>query len=60
MAIPSATTEDAYIAVMGVTGSGKSSLIKLITGWDIPVGHDLRSCTPFLRPSFSPLSKGGY
>ncbi|KAK6214586.1 hypothetical protein LQW54_004308 [Pestalotiopsis sp. IQ-011] len=38
---------DVFIAVMGVTGAGKSSLIsKLTTGEVTPkIGHDLRSCT---------------
>lgn len=30
------------ILVLGHTGAGKSSLIKLLTGIDIPLGHDLR------------------
>ncbi|KAL7940286.1 hypothetical protein V8C42DRAFT_356358 [Trichoderma barbatum] len=34
-----------YIAVMGVTGAGKSSLISLCTGKDVKIGHDLKSCT---------------
>lgn len=33
-----------YIAVMGVTGSGKSSLISLCTGKYVKIGHDLNSC----------------
>lgn len=33
-----------YIAVMGVTGAGKSSFIKLCTGKDVKIGHDLKSC----------------
>ncbi|KAL7918546.1 ankyrin repeat-containing domain protein [Trichoderma austrokoningii] len=32
-----------YIAVMGVTGSGKSSLISLCTGKYVKIGHDLNS-----------------
>jgi ABC-type lipoprotein export system ATPase subunit len=32
------------IALMGVTGSGKSSFIKTATGIDAGVGHDLFSC----------------
>ncbi|KAK4082901.1 uncharacterized protein Triagg1_1791 [Trichoderma aggressivum f. europaeum] len=34
-----------YIAVMGVTGSGKSSLISLCTGKNVKIGHSLESCT---------------
>ncbi|GIZ37350.1 hypothetical protein CKM354_000080000 [Cercospora kikuchii] len=37
--------EDAIIAVMGVTGSGKSSFISLLLEEDIGVGHGLTSCT---------------
>ncbi|KAI1412212.1 P-loop containing nucleoside triphosphate hydrolase protein [Hypoxylon sp. FL1857] len=36
---------DLVIALMGTTGSGKSSFIKLCTGRDVVVGHDLKSCT---------------
>lgn len=33
------------IAVMGVTGSGKSSFVKLVTGSEeVVVGNDLNSC----------------
>jgi len=35
--------EDIYIAVMGVTGAGKSSFIELCTGNKIGVGNGLRS-----------------
>ncbi|KAL7801877.1 ankyrin repeat-containing domain protein [Trichoderma afarasin] len=34
-----------YIAVMGVTGAGKSSLISLCTGKNVKIGHKLESCT---------------
>lgn len=33
-----------YIAVMGVTGAGKSSLISLCTGKNVKIGHNLESC----------------
>ena len=33
------------IAVMGMTGSGKSTLIKNITGQDVVIGHNLEACT---------------
>ena len=33
------------VAVMGITGSGKSTLIGNITGQDVRVGHGLESCT---------------
>ena len=42
-AVHSASIEDAYVAVMGVTGSGKSSFIKSVTGQDVPIGHGLSS-----------------
>lgn len=35
---------DIYIAIMGVTGAGKSSLIAKLTKQHIKVGHDLVSC----------------
>lgn len=35
-----------FVAVMGVTGAGKSTFIRLAAGRDdIKIGHDLRSCT---------------
>lgn len=35
-----------FIAVMGITGSGKSSFIRAVTGRDdVQVGHELMSCT---------------
>ncbi|KAF3077352.1 Ankyrin-3 [Trichoderma lentiforme] len=37
--------EHVYIAVMGVTGAGKSSLISLCTGKNVKIGHNLESCT---------------
>ncbi|KAF8811262.1 hypothetical protein BYT27DRAFT_7208685 [Phlegmacium glaucopus] len=37
--------DDVIIAVMGPTGSGKSTFIKLATGLDTGVGHNLQSCT---------------
>ena len=38
-----APTEDVYIAVMGVTGTGKSSFISTCTGKVVNVGHGLES-----------------
>lgn len=35
--------KDIVIAVMGVTGAGKSSFIKRITGQDVVIGHGLDS-----------------
>jgi hypothetical protein len=37
-------TFDIVIAVMGVTGSGKSSFVSLFTNGDVPIGHSLESC----------------
>jgi energy-coupling factor transporter ATP-binding protein EcfA2 len=37
--------EDIVIAVMGPTGSGKSTFINVATGVDAGVGHELESCT---------------
>ena len=40
-----ATGDVVVIAVMGVTGSGKSTLVKLLTGSEkVTVGKDLTSC----------------
>ncbi|KAI1349759.1 hypothetical protein F5Y01DRAFT_288033 [Xylaria sp. FL0043] len=36
---------DIVIAIMGMTGSGKSSLISLCIDQEIEIGHDLESCT---------------
>ncbi|KAH6714305.1 P-loop containing nucleoside triphosphate hydrolase protein [Leptodontidium sp. MPI-SDFR-AT-0119] len=33
------------IGVMGLTGSGKSTLISTLTGEDVPIGHTLEACT---------------
>lgn len=36
--------EERYIAVMGATGAGKTSLIQLLTGTEVgEVGHNLTS-----------------
>jgi hypothetical protein len=45
--IPDTTIKDAYVAVMGSIGSGKSSLIKLLTGQDVPVGFGIETCMLF-------------
>ncbi|KAG9602826.1 hypothetical protein KCU86_g1472, partial [Aureobasidium melanogenum] len=37
--------KDYFIAVMGVTGSGKSTFISRVTGGGAKIGHDLVSCT---------------
>ncbi|KAJ5794731.1 hypothetical protein N7457_001330, partial [Penicillium paradoxum] len=36
---------DVFIAVMGVTGSGKSSFISLCSGKSVEIGHSLNACT---------------
>lgn len=36
---------DIYIAVMGVTGAGKSTFISACTEKEVKVGHDLQACT---------------
>ncbi|POS74034.1 hypothetical protein DHEL01_v207576 [Diaporthe helianthi] len=39
-------SKDAVIAVMGMTGSGKTTFISKVTGrTDLKIGHDLTSCT---------------
>lgn len=42
-----AHNDEIVVAVVGVTGSGKSSFIKRVTGNEsIEIGHDLRSSQP--------------
>ena len=37
--------DDVVIMLMGVTGSGKSSLISLLTEQDVGIGHSLEACS---------------
>lgn len=37
--------DDVFVAVMGMTGAGKSTFISLCTGDEVAVGHDLQACT---------------
>ena len=43
----SGSLQDVYVAVMGVTGAGKSTFIEKLTGKEINVGHGLFSCKYF-------------
>jgi predicted GTPase len=45
-ALIAASNDDIYIAIMGVTGAGKSSLIARLTKQNINIGHNLLSCLP--------------
>ncbi|KAK0706213.1 P-loop containing nucleoside triphosphate hydrolase protein [Lasiosphaeria miniovina] len=36
---------ETIIAIMGLTGTGKSTFIKLLTGLDVKIGHNLAACT---------------
>lgn len=46
-------TNAKFIAVMGVTGAGKSNFIRLACGDEnIEVGHDLNSCKLFVQPPY--------
>ena len=36
--------EDVFFAVMGLTGSGKSTFVRNCSKIDVKVGHDLVSC----------------
>ncbi|KAI1140789.1 hypothetical protein F5Y05DRAFT_374930 [Hypoxylon sp. FL0543] len=45
--IPQAS--DVYIAVMGVTGAGKSTLISTCTEMEVKIGHNLQACTRSLK-----------
>lgn len=40
----SSSKEDIIIAVMGVTGAGKSTFVSLLSGEHIEIGHGLQSC----------------
>jgi hypothetical protein len=56
--VPSASAADPIVAIVGATGAGKSSLIKLLGGFDKrgdkpEVGHNLASCTFFLSLTMS-------
>jgi signal recognition particle receptor subunit beta len=42
--------QDVYIAVMGITGAGKSTFIATSSEKSVKVGHDLRSCKLFDNP----------
>jgi predicted GTPase len=46
-----AQVREVVIAVMGITGAGKSTLIKQITGQDVEIGDGLEACTSFLVSS---------
>jgi excinuclease UvrABC ATPase subunit len=35
---------DVFIAVMGVTGAGKSTFISLCSGREVKIGHNLQGC----------------
>jgi len=39
--------DDIIIAVMGVTGAGKSTFISLLSNEEIKIGHGLQSCKHF-------------
>lgn len=45
-------SSDVFIALMGVTGSGKSSFISLCCGKAVKVGHELNSCKPHVIPGY--------
>jgi predicted GTPase len=44
MARDAQVIQDVYIAVMGVTGAGKSSFISTCSGKSVKIGHNLKSC----------------
>jgi len=51
--------QDIYIAVMGQTGTGKTSFIQDATGKMLKVGHTLRSCMqPFSLNNSIVISRG--
>ena len=38
-------TDASYIRIMGPTGTGKTSLINMISGYNIRIGREIESCT---------------
>jgi GTP-binding protein EngB required for normal cell division len=50
--------EDVVIVVMGMTGSGKSTLINLIADEKVEVGHSLQSCTTEVQVASFSTSSG--
>ncbi|ESK95347.1 hypothetical protein Moror_3872, partial [Moniliophthora roreri MCA 2997] len=48
---PFATEREAIIAVMGATGSGKTTFINAASGGSLQVGMDLQSCTSTVQLS---------
>ena len=44
VAPPTLKENDILIGVMGMTGVGKTSFVKQMTGLDLTVGHGLDSC----------------
>lgn len=56
----SAGRPQVYIAIMGVTGAGKSTFIRTASGIDaIEIGHSLKSCTVINPYSKSATNKAG-
>ncbi|KAF4577055.1 hypothetical protein EYR36_005042 [Pleurotus pulmonarius] len=51
-------SEDVYIAVMGATGSGKTSFINVASGSSLRVGSGLMSCTDTVQTSEPFLHEG--
>ncbi|OCL07325.1 P-loop containing nucleoside triphosphate hydrolase protein [Glonium stellatum] len=43
--LPIPGPQDIVIAVMGITGSGKTTLINYFSDFPLAIGHDLESCT---------------
>ena len=41
---PNFSEKSILIAVMGMTGAGKTTFISKITGLDMEIGHGLKSC----------------
>jgi putative ribosome biogenesis GTPase RsgA len=60
-AVLAAPSQDAIlIALMGQTGTGKSSFINKATGASLEVGRFLKSCTRFSIPKFAPHRTNKY
>uniref|UniRef100_A0A0W0EZU3 G domain-containing protein n=1 Tax=Moniliophthora roreri TaxID=221103 RepID=A0A0W0EZU3_MONRR len=48
---PAIEEKHVTIAIMGATGSGKTTFINQASGFNLPVGHGLQSCTKVVQPA---------
>jgi hypothetical protein len=58
MSLPTQHETPIIIAVMGVTGSGKSSFIEKVSGLKTGIGHGLKSCKCLLTYKWATSANG--